>query len=74
MPFTKGSASPHLNIGALRQFSFLLPTMAEQRRIVERLQNVGSTHRTLALVQGESGAKMDAIMPSTLGQEFRGEL
>lgn len=40
LPRCKGSASPHLNIGALRRFTFFLPPLAEQRRIVAYLDNL----------------------------------
>src|SRR3546814_6534021 len=33
LPLSKGSASPHLNIGALRRFPFILPSLSEQEEL-----------------------------------------
>jgi hypothetical protein len=34
-PVTKGSASPHLNIGALQQFRLIVPCLGTQERVVQ---------------------------------------
>ncbi len=40
LPLSKGSASPHLNIGSLRKFKFILHPLDEQRRIVAYLDGL----------------------------------
>jgi len=74
LPLSKGSASPHLNIGALRKFKFLLPPVAEQRRIVAYLDGLQAKVDTLKKLQAETAAELDALLPSILDRAFRGEL
>jgi type I restriction enzyme S subunit len=70
----KGSASPHLNIGAIRQFRFLLPSLAEQRRIVAYLDDLQAQVDQLTATQDAIQAELDTLLPSVLDQAFRGEL
>jgi type I restriction enzyme S subunit len=48
---TTGSASPHLNVGEVRQFPIPLPPLAEQEQIValveERLSQIDSAEKTI---------------------------
>jgi type I restriction enzyme S subunit len=74
VPRVKGSASPHLNIGALRQFRFLLPSFDEQRRIVAYLDDLQSQLDELAATQDATQAELEALLPSVLDRAFRGEL
>lgn len=50
-PLSKGSASPHLNIGSLRRFNLVLPPLSEQRRIVAELDALQAEDR--AAMQSE---------------------
>lgn len=70
----KGSASPHLNIGALRKFQFLLPSLEEQKRIVLRLDNSQSKIDHLKDIQLEIKKELDVMLPSILDRAFKGEL
>ena len=70
----KGSASPHLNIGALRKFPFLTPPLPDQRRIVAHLDDLQKQMDTLKALQAETSTELDALMPSILDKAFRGEL
>jgi type I restriction enzyme, S subunit len=74
LPLSKGSASPHLNIGALRKFKFVLPPLDEQRRIVAYLDGLQAKVNALRELQAESGKELSALMPSILDKAFRGEL
>jgi type I restriction enzyme S subunit len=74
LPLSKGSASPHLNIGALRKFKFLLPSLAEQCRIVAHLDGLQAKVDALKKLQTETADELDALMPSILDKAFRGEL
>jgi type I restriction enzyme, S subunit len=73
-PRIKGSASPHVNIRAIRQFTFLLPDISEQRRIVAYLDGLQAQVDELAALQKATQAELDALLPSVLDQAFRGEL
>lgn len=68
----KGSASPHLNIGALRKFPFRLPPLSEQTSIVAELDSLQTLLDSLKRQQAESSAGLDALLPSMLDKAFRG--
>lgn len=74
MEKSKGSASPHLNIGALRKFRFILPPPDGQRRIVAYLEGLSERVHALRRLQAESQAELDALLPSVLDRAFKGEL
>jgi type I restriction enzyme, S subunit len=73
-PLSKGSASPHLNIGSLRRFGLVLPRLAEQRRIVAELDALQAEVAALKRLQAETAAELDALLPSILDRAFKGEL
>jgi len=73
-PMTKGSASPHLNIAALKRFTLRLPHLPEQRRIVSHLDELRAGADRLRLLQTETAAELDALMPAILDRAFKGEL
>lgn len=73
-PMSKGSASPHLNIGALRKFRFQLPPMSQQEQAVACLDELYKRKRELELQQSEVAAELDALLLSVLDRAFRGEL
>jgi type I restriction enzyme S subunit len=70
----KGSASPHLNISALRKFSFILPPLAEQHRIVAYLDSLQAKVDELKRLQAQTAAELDALLPSLLDRAFKGQL
>jgi type I restriction enzyme S subunit len=74
MPLCKGSASPHLNIGALRKFTVYLPSLPEQHWIVAYLDNLQTKIDSLKRLQTETAAELDAMLPSILDKAFKGEL
>ena len=74
LPLSKGSASPHLNIGTLRQFRFLLFPLPEQRRIVAYLDDLQAKVDAVKRLQAETSAELDALLPSVLDRAFKGEL
>lgn len=73
-PLSKGSASPHLNIGSLRQFPFLLPSVGEQAQIVESLDALQAKLDAVKALQAETAAELDAMLPAILDKAFKGEL
>jgi type I restriction enzyme, S subunit len=74
LELTKGSASPHLNIGALRKFRFYLPSLPEQHRIVAYLDHLQTKLDSLKKLQEETEKELDALMPSILSRAFSGAL
>ena len=73
-PLSKGSASPHLNIGALRRFDLILPPLPEQRRIVAELDALQAEVDALKRLQAETAAELAALLPAILDRAFKGEL
>ena len=73
-PLSKGSASPHLNIGSLRQFPFLLPSVNEQARIVENLDALQAKLEGVKTLQTETATELDAMLPAILDKAFKGDL
>jgi type I restriction enzyme, S subunit len=57
-PRILGSASPHLNIAAVRRFRFLLPPLGEQSRIVERFAQLREQLAKLRADQVQTGTEM----------------
>lgn len=74
VPHNKGSASPHLNIGSLRKFSFFLPPLPEQERIVAYLDGLQAKVDALKALQGETEKELAALLPSVLDRAFSGRL
>src|SRR3546814_9842440 len=74
LPLSKGSASPHLNIGALRRFPFILPSLSEQEELGRQLTELQSKSRGIKLLQSETTAELDAMITSILDTAFRGGL
>jgi type I restriction enzyme S subunit len=65
-PLCKGSASPHLNIGALRRFNLRLPSLPVQRRIVAELDALQAELDALKRFQAQTATELDAILPAIL--------
>jgi type I restriction enzyme S subunit len=70
----KGSASPHLNIGALRRFAFRLPSVEEQHRIVSELDAFYAEADALKLLQADTAIELDALLPSIHDYAVNGDL
>jgi len=51
-----------------------IPTIVEQRRIVEYLDHVEAKANAIKRLQAENAAELDALLPTVLGRAFRGEL
>jgi restriction endonuclease S subunit len=70
----KGSASPHLNIGALKKFQVIIPPLEEQQCIVEYLDGLKSKVERLKELQAQTSEELDVLLTSILDKAFRGEL
>lgn len=74
VPLSKGSASPHLNIGSIKKFPVVLPPIEEQARIVDYLDNLQAKVDALKGLQIDTSVELEAMMPSILDKAFRGEI
>lgn len=74
VPLSKGSASPHLNIGSIKKFPIVLPPLEDQHRIVTYLDNLQAKVDSLKHLQAETAAELDTMLPSILDKAFKGEL
>jgi type I restriction enzyme S subunit len=71
---SKGSASPHLNIGALRKFPLKVPPLDQQHHIVSELDSLQAQVDAVKSLQNQTAAELDAMLPAILDKAFRGEL
>ena len=71
---SKGSASPHLNIGALRKFPIVLPSLDVQAEIVGELDSLAAKVDGVSRLQHETAAELDAMLPAILDKAYRGQL
>jgi len=63
-----------LNVADMRRVPVPLPPIHEQRRIVDHLAAVEARVDILKLMQAETAAELDALLPSVLDKAFSGEL
>jgi len=70
LPLTKGSASPHLNIGAIRNFRVLVPTMCEQRRVVDLVTPFLGRTESLQRLFAETAEELEAVQRVALREAF----
>jgi type I restriction enzyme S subunit len=69
-----GQGKPGLNLTNIRSIGLPLPPIAEQRRIVERLESLQGRVDSLKRLQEETAAELDAMLPAVLDRAFKGEL
>jgi type I restriction enzyme S subunit len=71
---TTGTAQPTIPLRAIRNLEVPAPPIAAQGQIVKELDNKLSQIESLRVLQLDSSAEVDALMPSILSKAFRGEL
>jgi len=69
-----GSAQPTVPLRGIRKLRFPLPCLVEQERSVSHLVSMKTKLDTLAQLQAETAAELDALLPSVLDKAFSGEL
>jgi type I restriction enzyme S subunit len=57
-----------------KQIAVVLPSLSEQRRIVEHLDALQAKVDALKAMQSQTAAELDALLPSILDRAFKGEL
>jgi type I restriction enzyme S subunit len=65
---------PKLNRKQLFGFTFLYPPLPDQCRIVAKLDALQAEVEALTGLQAETGAELEALLPSILDKAFKGEL
>jgi type I restriction enzyme S subunit len=70
----KGSAQDNINMGTFEKERFPFPPLAEQRQIVEKLDDLSDETQRLARIYERKLAALEALKKSLLHQAFTGEL
>lgn len=70
----RGATRPGFNTTLLGNVRLPLPSIAEQRRVVSYLENVQAKADHLKVLQAQTAAELDALLPAVLDRAFRGEL
>jgi type I restriction enzyme S subunit len=65
---------PTLGLNVVREARIPVPSLAEQRSLVARLDAIQAEVDALEALQTETAAELDALLPSILDRAFRGEL
>ena len=71
---TGGTASPHINIRDIKQFSIPLPNLSKQAEIVTYIESCMSIYDKLEQILSGSMSKAQALKQSILKKAFAGEL
>ncbi len=69
-----GQGKPGLNLSNIRALTLPFPPLPAQHRIVEYLDGLQANVESLKLLQAETAAQLDALLPSILDKAFKGEL
>lgn len=64
----------NVNATKLKALPIALPSLAEQRDILDYLDNLQAKVDALKQLQSETSAELDALLPSILDKAFKGEL
>lgn len=70
----KGHSQGNLNLKLIREFKLPLPSIADQVSITHHLDDIQCKANGIKVLQTQTAAELDALMPSILDKAFRGEL
>ena len=70
-PYISGSAQPKLNQGKMNKIKIPLPSLAEQKAIVKKLDALSEKVNALQGLQGAQAADLKALKQSILHEAFR---
>jgi type I restriction enzyme S subunit len=70
----RGATRQGVNSAIVSSFPCSIPNLLEQRRIIAYLDYIQAKVDALKLLQAETAAELDALLPSVLDQAFKGEL
>jgi type I restriction enzyme S subunit len=71
---SRGDMIPHIVLGQIKDFPVPLPSLSEQRGVVDQLDQLKAKVKSLKNLQSQTEPEIDALMPSILSKAFRGEL
>jgi len=71
---SEGSAQPSLNSTKILRTEILLPSLVEQLRIINYIDEIYAKVKVLQQLQSDTTAELDALLPSILDKAFKGEL
>ncbi len=71
---SRDGAQPNWNGGMIKDIKIVLPPLYEQQRIVAYFDGLEAKVQTVRLLQAETTAELDALLPSVLDKAFSGEL
>ena len=63
-----------LSVGRIKQITMPVPSLSEQRRVVDDLNRLRTKVDYLKQMQPETAAELDAMLPSILDEAFKGDL
>lgn len=70
----RSNGVPHISHKNIEKIPFIVPPLAEQRRIVAELDALQAEVNALKRLQAETAAELDALLPAILDRAFKGEL
>jgi type I restriction enzyme, S subunit len=68
------TTQPNINLGNLQRLNVHVPSISEQRQIVCEFEELQAEVDALKLLQFETAAELDALLPSILSKAFSGNL
>jgi type I restriction enzyme S subunit len=68
------TAKETITVPKLKTISIPLPSLRDQRRIVDYLDGLQEEVNSLKALQAQTAAELDALLPSILDKAFKGEL
>ncbi len=69
-----GQGKPGLNLTNISNLKLPLPSLAEQHKIVKKLDKLQDKLDVIKSLQAQTAAGLDAMLPSILDKAFKGEL
>ena len=70
----RGHSQGNLNLNLLRGVMVPNPALSDQRRIIAELDALQAEVEALQRLQAETGAELDALLPTILDRAFQGRL
>ena len=71
---TGGSASPHVNVGDIKEFVVPIPAISEQQKILEQIESRISVCDSIEKTVDTALQKAEAMRQSILKQAFEGRI
>lgn len=69
-----GATRPRINLAQLKNFTFSLPSLPEQKEIVRRVESLFSMAERIEIRIDTAKKTVECLTPATLAKAFRGEL